>query len=74
MSNYEVSDVYQAVSNCINQCFNLSDMEIAGHCVVEMLTAFGFDDDAIIDALQVASGQSKEADDFIDEMIARIKG
>lgn len=73
MSDYEMSDVYQAVSNCINTCAE-HDMEIAGNCVVEMLTAFGFDDDAIIDALQVASGQSKEADDFIDEMIARIKG
>lgn len=74
MSDYEMGDVYQAVSNCINTCADWPDMEIAGHCVVEMLTAFGFDDDAIIDALQVASGQSKDADDFIDEMIARIKG
>ena len=74
MSDYEMGDVYQAVSNCINTCADSHDMEIASHCVVEMLTAFGFDDDAIIDALQVASGQSKEADDFIDEMIARIKG
>jgi hypothetical protein len=74
MNNYDMSDVYQAISSSIEFCDSREEYESVGNCVIEMLASLGFGDDAIIDALQVASGQSKEADDFIDEMIARIKG
>ena len=65
-----------AASIAIRNIIDSSDQyyfEFCGSCIVEFCSAFSMDDDEICQALKNASGNSREGDDFLDEMISRIK-
>ena len=70
----DTESVYNAVRFCMNGCSSVNQLETAGNCVIEMLSAIGMDDEEIIDVLRYAQGMWIVTDDYIDEMIERIRG
>ena len=65
-----------AASIAIRNIIDSSDryyFEVCGSCIIEFCSAFSMSDEEIWQALQIASGNSREGDDFLDEMISRIK-
>ena len=71
--DFDLSGVHDAIRCCFADCDDHRERCSAGDHIIEFLTAFNFTDDEIIDALKASDGMDAEADDYIDEMIARIR-
>ncbi|CAI1105543.1 Uncharacterised protein [Serratia ficaria] len=71
--NFEWSAMVSAIRNSFTECSDYVDRYRAGHTIIEMLTAIGFEDDEIVELLGQAAGNDSETDDFIDEMINNIE-
>ena len=72
----ERKDLVISASRAISRIFaqsHQSDFEVCGNCIIELCSEFGLDDNELIEALELSGGTSVEEDDFIDEMINRIK-
>lgn len=67
-------DLITAIKGCLADCEDQSELFIAGNCIVDILSALSMSDDELVSVLQGASGDSAEVDDYIDMMIANIKG
>lgn len=62
----------EAIKNILMICRQESDFEIAEHAIIELLSAFEMTDEEIIEALNLASGNSIMEDECIDRMISNI--
>lgn len=62
----------KAIASTLMMCREKSDFEIAEHAIIELLSAFEMTDEEIIEALNLASGNSAIEDECIDRMISNL--
>ncbi|MGL4354128.1 MAG: hypothetical protein ACRCVV_14810 [Shewanella sp.] len=68
-----VNEAAEAIRNSLVICQDARELEIASNAIIEFCSAFEMDDKEIISALNIASGNSSQEDECIDEIIRRIK-
>ena len=61
-----------AIRNSFAGCLDWETLEYMGRAAIEFCTAFEMTDEEIVDALQLAGGNSALEDEFIDRMVERL--
>lgn len=72
MSN-KVTKAAAAIRNSFVDCPDWETLDYVGSAVIEFCTAFEMTDEEIVDALQLAGGNSALEDEFIDHMVERLQ-
>lgn len=65
--------VVTAIGMSFSQCLDHRERKVAENSIIEFLSAMEFTGDEITEALEQASGQDAETDEFIDAMIAQVR-